>query len=198
MMADSTIPLLLFALAGTCSPGPNNLMLMASGANYGFRRTLPHMLGVGLGFSLMIFGVGIGLSLVFERWPWVQTVLTAASLCYLLWLAWKIASAVPPADGPRAEGRPLTFLQAAGFQWVNPKAWAMATTATTVFAAGHGLRDVLVVSGAFLLVSIVSTTSWSALGVGAAQVLTDRRRLRAFNIAMAVLLLATLVPLIWP
>ncbi|MGZ9810500.1 LysE family translocator [Pseudoroseicyclus sp. H15] len=186
-----------FALAGTTTPGPNNVMLMASGANFGFRRTLPHMAGVGIGFSVMILGVGLGLSLIFERWPLVQTVLTWASLAYLLWLAWKVATAEPPAGGPRAKGKPLTFLQAAGFQWVNPKAWAMAMSATTAYAAGHRLGDVAIVAGAFLCVSVISTTTWTALGVGAAQVLTDRRRLRAFNVVMAVLLVATLVPVVW-
>ncbi|WP_373356633.1 LysE family translocator [Pseudoroseicyclus sp. CXY001] len=187
---------LLFALASSTTPGPNNLMLMASGANYGFRRTVPHMLGVGIGFSVMVLGVGLGLSLVFERYPLVEQVLTWASLAYLLWLAFKIATAAPPEDTPEARGRPFTFLQAAAFQWVNPKAWAMAMTATTAYAAGHRVGDVALVAGTFLLSSTISTTSWAALGVGAGQVLKGRKRLRAFNIVMAVLLVATLVPVL--
>ena len=129
--------LAVFAFVTSITPGPNNLMLMASGANYGFRRTIPHMLGIGIGFTVMLLLVGAGLIQIFDRWPLAHDVLKVVSVAYLLWLAWKTATAAGISDGD-ARGRPMTFLQAAAFQWVNPKAWAMALTAITVYAPDRG------------------------------------------------------------
>jgi len=116
--------LVAFAFVTVITPGPNNLMLMVSGANFGFRRTVPHMLGIGLGFPAMVALVGIGVMQVFDLWPASYAILRVLSVVYLLYLAWKIANAAPP-SAVQAGGRPLTFLQSAAFQWVNPKAWTM-------------------------------------------------------------------------
>ena len=129
----------LFALVSSITPGPNNLMLMASGANYGFRLTIPHMLGVSIGFMLMALLVGMGLAQLFQVFPVSYTVLKVVSVLYLLFLAWKIATAATPGSNTSASGQPFTFVQAALFQWVNPKAWTMALTAITIYAPSHTL-----------------------------------------------------------
>lgn len=199
MTLDILMALVAFCFVGVITPGPNNLMLMASGANFGFRRTVPHMLGVGLGMPVLVLLVGIGVIRVFEAYPIVQTVLTALSVAYLLYLAWKIANAAPPRRASEDEtGRPLTFLQAAAFQWVNPKAWFMALSAITLYAGGREPMAILWVAGAYCAVSSISTTSWTALGQQMRRFLGTPGRLRAFNWTMAALLVATLIPVLWP
>ena len=195
MDIDLLPALVAFAFVTSITPGPNNLMLMASGANFGLRRTLPHMLGVALGFVIMAALVGLGLVQVFAAVPWLYLVLKVGCVVYLLWLAWKIANAAAP-DGGAAGGRPLTFLQAAAFQWVNPKAWAMALTAVTVYAPGQTTMAVLTVAAVFGAVNLPSVGSWAWLGVQMRRVLTSPGRLRAFNVTMAILLVASLYPLL--
>ncbi|MGI1661197.1 LysE family translocator [Palleronia sp. KMU-117] len=187
--------LVAFAFVTSVTPGPNNLMLMASGANFGLRRTLPHMLGVALGFVVMAALVGLGLVQVFAALPWLFTLLKIGCVLYLLLLAWKIANAAAPEGGAGA-GRPMTFLQAAAFQWVNPKAWAMALTAVTVYAPGQTVAAVLTVAAVFGAVNLPSVGSWAWLGVQMRRVLTSPARLRAFNLTMAALLVASLYPLL--
>jgi len=186
-----------FAFVTSITPGPNNLMLMASGANFGFRRTIPHMLGVGLGFVFMVVLIGAGLAQVFAAYPVSYRVLKVVSVAYLLFLAWKIATAAPPGETVRA-GRPFTFLQAALFQWVNPKAWAMALTAVTAYAPSESLGAVTLVAAIFGVVNIPSVGSWTILGQQMRRFLSNRARLRAFNILMAVLLLVSLFPVLFP
>ncbi|PTX54077.1 threonine/homoserine/homoserine lactone efflux protein [Litoreibacter ponti] len=184
-----------FAFVSSITPGPNNLMLMASGANFGFRRTIPHMLGIALGFVLMVFLVGIGLVQVFDRYPVSHTILKLASAVYMTWLAWKIANAAPPKQG-EAGGTPMTFLQAAAFQWVNPKAWAMALTAITLYAPDRSLAAVALVAMIFGAINGPSVSTWTVLGQQMRRVLTNPTRLRIFNISMALLLMASLYPLL--
>lgn len=189
--------LALFALVGTMTPGPNNLMLLASGANFGLTRTLPHMLGIILGFPAMILLVGLGALQLFDRWPLLHTLLLAGSVVYMLWLAWKIAHAAPP-DEQSAAGRPLTFLQSAGFQWINPKAWTMALGAITLYAASRDFGALLWVVGTYVAAGVLSTTTWTVLGRQMRRLLRAPQRLRLFNRAMALLLLASLVPALLP
>ncbi len=195
MFQSFVIPLATFAFATSITPGPNNLMLMASGANFGFRRTIPHMLGVALGFVFMAFLMGIGLAELFEYFPWLHNVLNVVSVIYLLWLAWKIANAAPP-EHRAAKGKPLTFLQAAAFQWVNPKAWAMALTAVTIYAPGDTALAILAVALLFGAINLPSVSTWCLLGQGMQRVLTDRRRLTVFNWTMALLLVLSLYPVL--
>jgi len=197
MTLELLVALFAFAFVTVITPGPNNLMLMASGANFGFRRTVPHMLGIGLGFPSMLFLVGIGVMQVFDMWAPSYVVLKVLSVFYLLYLAWKIANAAPPGEAD-ATGRPLTFLQSAAFQWVNPKAWSMALSAITLYAASRDLSAVLWVAGVYVLVSCISTTSWTVLGLQMRWFLTSPTRLRFFNITMAMLLVATLIPALLP
>ncbi|WP_417728726.1 LysE family translocator [Roseovarius sp.] len=197
MTPDLLTALTTFAFVTVMTPGPNNLMLMASGTNFGFSRSIPHMLGIGLGFPLMVACVGLGVMQVFDLWPLSYTVLKIGSVTYLLYLAWKIANAAPPRDA-ESSGKPLTFLQSAAFQWVNPKAWSMALSAITLYATGRDLVSVLWVAGVYIVMSGVSTTSWTLLGQQLRRMLRNQARLRAFNWFMAALLIATLIPVLWP
>ncbi len=197
MTIDVFLALAAFAFVSVITPGPNNLMLMASGANFGLRRSVPHMLGVGLGFPMMIVPVGLGVMQVFDQWPVTHTVLKVLSVLYMLWLAWKIAHAAPPAEAT-TQGRPLSFLQAAAFQWVNPKAWSMALGAITLYAASRDLGAILWVAGTYVGMGVISTSSWTVMGRQLRHVLSSKRRLRAFNWTMAGLLVASLVPVLMP
>ena len=187
--------LLGFAFVSTVTPGPNNLMLMASGANFGFRRTLPHMLGITGGLSLMALLVGAGLMALFDAVPSLNYVLKALSVGYLLWLALKIATAAP-LEEHSSGSRPMTFIQAATFQWVNPKAWAMCMSAITLYAPDRSLLSVAFVSGAFGLVCFPAISVWAWLGTVVRQWLSNATRLRIFNITMAALLVASLFPVL--
>lgn len=189
--------LAVFAFVSSITPGPNNLMLMASGANFGFVRTIPHMAGVALGFVFMVVLVGLGLSQIFETYPISHTILKVLSVAYLLFLAWKIANAAP-IGGRDAAGSPMTFLQAAAFQWVNPKAWAMALTAVTVYAPSNSALGMVMVAVVFGTINLPSIGSWTLLGQQIARVLTNTKRLVAFNWTMAVLLVLSLYPVLWP
>lgn len=195
MPFDLFAALVAYAFVTSATPGPNNLMLLASGVNFGFRRTIPHMLGIGIGHAVMVFLVGLGLVGIFVNWPPARPILQVVSVAYMLYLAWKIATAAPP-DGRGTRGRPLTFLQAAAFQWVNPKAWVMALGSVTLFAPGQELSTVLFVALVFGLVNLPSVSVWAVMGVGLARLLQVPAHLRCFNIAMALLLVASLYPLL--
>ena len=196
MNVDALIGLATFAFVSSITPGPNNLMLMASGANYGVLRTVPHLLGVVLGFVFMIIVVGFGLAQVFDRWPLSHVLLQILSVLYLLYLACRIATAAPPARGA-VTGRPLVFLQAAAFQWVNPKAWAMALTAIGVYATSRDAEDILLVSAIFGLINLPAVSSWTVLGQEMRRVLTNPVRLIWFNRLMAALLVLSLYPVLF-
>jgi threonine/homoserine/homoserine lactone efflux protein len=196
MMLDTLPALALFALVTSVTPGPNNLMLMASGANFGFRRTVPHMLGVSLGFVLLTFVVGVGLAGLFQTYPLTRTAMEVVSVFYMLWLAWKIAHAAAPQDR-QAGGTPMTFLQAAAFQWVNPKAWAMATNAVTLYMPDRSLWAVALVALIFGAINLPSVSLWTLTGQQLRRVLTNPRRLTIFNWTMAGLLVLSLVPVLW-
>ena len=195
MQTEFILPLATFAFVTSVTPGPNNLMLMASGANFGFRRTVPHMLGVALGFVFLAIVVGLGLASLFAQWPWFYDVLMVVSVVYLLWLAWRIANARQPGAG-KAAARPMSFLEAAAFQWVNPKAWAMALTAVTVYAPEPGLMAVFAVALIFGAINLPSVGSWCLLGVRIRTFLTSPSRLRGFNWTMGALLIGSLYPML--
>jgi threonine/homoserine/homoserine lactone efflux protein len=197
MTYDLVLALSLFALVSSITPGPNNLMLMASGANFGFRRTIPHMLGVGIGFTLMIVLVGIGLVQIFDLYPISHQILKVVSVIYLFWLAWKIANAAPPEGDVASESTPITFIQAALFQWVNPKAWTIALTAITAYTPNQTLGSVIWVALVFGIVNLPSVSLWTVLGEQMARFLTSAARLRAFNWLMAALLVASLYPVVF-
>jgi threonine/homoserine/homoserine lactone efflux protein len=199
LTAELLTALMAFAFVSSITPGPNNLMLMASGTNFGFVRTIPHMLGVSIGFTLMIVLVGAGLAKVFEIYPLAYTILKYASCAYLVWLAWKIATAAPPgAKGAEARSEPMTFIQAALFQWVNPKAWTMALTAVSAYTLpADPIVSLLVVAAVFGAINLPLVGSWTLLGMQLRRLLNDPVRLRVFNVTMALILVATLYPIVF-
>lgn len=182
-----------FAFVTSITPGPNNMMLLASGANFGFKRTIPHMLGVGIGFVIMAILVGAGLMQLFDAWPTSYLILKVLSAAYMLWLAWKIAHSASP-EGIAAGAKPMTFLQAALFQWVNPKAWTMALTSITLYAPDRDFLAVLWVATVFGAINLPTVSLWTILGQKLRLILSNPARLVAFNWTMAVLLVLSLLP----
>lgn len=196
MTPDLLFAFVLFAFATAGTPGPNNMMLLASGANFGFRRTILHILGISVGLGVMVVAMGWGLSGVFRAFPLLHEALKWLGAAYLLWLAWKIATAKGVSD-KTAGGQPMTFLQAAGFQWVNPKAWAMALGAATTYTPqGSGSLTVLILAGTFMLVGAPCSAAWAGFGQGMRRFLETPAALRAFNVSMALLLVASLYPML--
>lgn len=195
MTSELFLALLGFAFVTSITPGPNNMMLLASGVNFGFRRTMPHMLGISMGHALMVFLVGLGLAGVFKAWPPALLALKVASVAYMLWLAWRIAQAGAPGEG-RAKAAPMTFLQAAAFQWVNPKAWAMALGAVSAYVVEPSALAYAAVAGVFALVNLPSVSVWAGAGQAMRRWLDGPGRLRAFNWTMAGLLVLSLWPVV--
>ncbi len=194
---DALIALVVFAFVTSITPGPNNLMLLASGVNFGFRRSVPHMFGIGLGFAGMLAVVGLGLGAAITASPTAHLVLKTASVGYMLFLAWKLATATGP-DSSDGAARPMRFVEAALFQWINPKAWAIAVTATAVYTRPDALlASVVFMSAVYGAINLPSVGVWAAFGVGLRGFLSAPSRLRAFNIAMAVLLAASVLPFVF-
>jgi threonine/homoserine/homoserine lactone efflux protein len=189
----------LFALVSSITPGPNNVMLLASGVNYGFRRTIPHMLGVTIGFSVMLVMVGLGLAEFFLRAPGFYRVLRWAGALYLVYLAARIATSGPvttDTDGAN-KSRPFGFLAAALFQWVNPKAWVVAVTAFSAYVpAGTSSTWILAFGLLFALVNIPCISIWVLFGTILKHWLHEPRTARIFNVIMAVLLMVSLLPML--
>lgn len=197
MSGELVTAFVVFALASLFTPGPNNLMLMTSGVNFGFTRTVPHALGVALGFGFLVLVVGIGLGTLFVAVPAFYAVLKFAGAAYLLYLAWLIARS-GPADAGAAEGRPLTFLQAAAFQWVNPKALVMAIGAISTYAAMAAFpANVAVMVTIFVGLGVLSSATWILFGTSLRQIVTDPKWVRMFNLLMALALVASIVPVVW-
>lgn len=188
-------PLALFSLVSSITPGPNNIMLASSGLNFGFRRTVPHMLGVNIGFSLMILLVGAGLGAVFHSVPLLYTLLKYGGAAYLLYLAWKIATAGEIREGGR-RARPFTFLQAAAFQWINPKAWVMVVGVAATYIPESGFfMNLLVATLVCGIVNLPSIGVWVTFGTALRRVLHRPGAVRAFNLTMAALLVVSLYPI---
>lgn len=194
MPLEAATALALYAFAASITPGPNNLMLMASGANFGLARTLPHLFGVCLGFVAMLVLVGAGIAQVFATHPVALTVLKALAAAAMLVIAYKIATAAPTAE--RKAGRPLRFVEAALFQWVNPKAWAMALGAMTLYVPDPSLGAILWAAAVFALVNAPCISLWTLSGQALGRLLHSPRRLRLFNSAMALLLVGSLVTIL--
>lgn len=185
-----------FAFVASVTPGPNNAMLLASGVNYGFLRTLPHIAGISLGCVVMLLLVGLGLGQMFSAVPQLYGVLRYAGAAYLLWLAWKIARSGPTQER-RAEGRPMTFWHAMAFQWVNPKAWVMVVGAVSTYAPRQDFaRNVMVLALLLGLVNTPTVCVWAGFGTALRPLLSHPVRVRIFNVTMALLLVASLVPLL--
>lgn len=196
MSIDTLLALILFAFSTSITPGPNNMMLFASGVNFGFRRTIPHMFGIGAGFLSLLLGVGLGLGAVLATVPMVYTGLKIVGGLYLIWIAWKIGTSRSLGQG-EAKASPMTFLGAAAFQWVNPKAWVMAVTAMAVYPDPQNYAlTVGVVALVFAAVNVPSVSTWAGFGSALREWLSVPVRLKWFNITMAILLVLSLWPML--
>jgi threonine/homoserine/homoserine lactone efflux protein len=191
------LALATFCFVSSITPGPNNMMLLASGANFGFRRTLPHLMGVSIGFGAMVFAVGLGLGGIFTSHPVLYDTLRVVGGAYMLWLAFRIATAnsfgdvAAGSDG--AVARPMSFLEAVAFQWVNPKAWAISLGAVTAFVSPNEFfAGVVIVTAVFALINLPCIASWAGFGVVLRRFLNRAWTLRAFNVTMAALLVLSL------
>jgi threonine/homoserine/homoserine lactone efflux protein len=184
----------LFAIASLFTPGPNNLMLMTSGVNFGFARTLPHVFGVVLGFGFLVLAVGVGLGAVFAAFPLLYGVLKFGGAAYLLYLAWLIARAGPAKTGG-SRGRPLTFVEAAAFQWINPKAVVMAIGGISTYAAIAAFPfNVGFMVAIFVALGFLSSGTWVLFGTTLRSLVTDPKRARIFNLLMAAALVLSVIP----
>lgn len=192
MSVETFLALLWFALISAITPGPNNVMLTASGLNFGIWRTLPHAFGIMIGFSIMVVLVALGFGAVFEVFPQIDIVLKICATAFMLYLAYKIATARPP-ELQDDTARPMRFIEAAGFQWINPKAWAMASSSSALFLPADGRwYHALLLGLAFAIASVPSTMTWTILGDQMRRLLGNHQLFRVFNIVMALLLVATL------
>lgn len=196
MSLDVFIAFAGFIMVATVTPGPNNFMLFSSGLNFGFKRTIPHILGVANGFALLLTCVGLGLGTLLEVFPLAFTVIKVLGALYMLYLAWRIANSGPLQVGD-GKSRPFTYIEGALFQWVNPKAWVM----TIVVASSYTNTDnfylslgIVVVVCGFLNIPMVCT--WPVFGTAMKQFLSDPKKLRTFNIFMAIALVACLWPML--
>jgi len=197
MPVNILLPLVTFAVAMAFTPGPNNVMLAASGVNFGFVRTLPHMAGVTAGFVVLVLASGLGLGLVFEAVPQLQLVIKVVGSVYLLWLAYKVATAHLARDTGGVPTRPFTFWQAAAFQWINPKGLVAAISAIAIYLRpGQEARDLAIMVAVFGIVTAGSVTTWASFGVALRRLLRDPGRARLFNIVMGLLLVASIVPML--
>lgn len=194
MSLDILLAAILFAVVMTFTPGPNNALLIASGLNHGFRRTLPLVFGVFLGFGFMVLLVGLGLGAVFQIYPVLLTVLKYAGAAYMIWLAWMIGKSEGVEEGEK-KSRPFTFLEGAAFQWVNVKGWVAAVTAVTAYAGLASFPwNVILLALIFTIAGMGSSSSWAFFGSALRRVLKDPLHVKLFNFVMAVLLVASLYP----
>jgi threonine/homoserine/homoserine lactone efflux protein len=180
------------------TPGPNNILVASSGVNFGFRATVPHILGITFGYPLMLLIVGLGLAKIFIAVPQIHVILKYISIAYLLYLAWRIAMATESSE-TRGIARPLTFVQAAAFQWVNGKGWVVALSAVTTYTVVNSTLPLQIValSAIALFITLASVSTWTFFGALLRQYLHTEQRRRRFNYSMAALLVASVIPVFW-
>lgn len=197
MNPDQLGALALFAVVSSITPGPNNTMMLASGINFGVRRSMPHLAGITLGFCVLLLACGLGIHGILTRWPALDSLMRYGGAAYLLWLAWKLARSGAPALDPDAAARPMGFWAAAAFQWINPKAWVMALGAITTFLPGNAdLAALWVLVAVFGVVNAPCVLCWAVFGGALRSVLQRPQWVRRLNIALALLLVASLLPML--
>lgn len=196
MTTSTLFALTVFALVSSITPGPNNMMLFASGVNFGFRRTIPHMLGIGFGFGIMIICVGLGLGEIFEKFPKLYLAIKIAGGAYLLWIAYHIATDTTLGEA-KTRAKPMTFLAAALFQWVNPKAWVMAVSAVVAYSNNADyFGNLLLITLVFVAINVPCVSLWAGFGTLMQKLLSNPKILKSFNIGMAILLVLSLYPML--
>jgi threonine/homoserine/homoserine lactone efflux protein len=191
------LPILLFAISAAITPGPNNIMLMASGLNFGIQKSIPHLLGVTIGFPIMVVLIGLGFEIVFEKYPLLHEIIKIAGIIYLVYLAWRIAtSSRQSLDGAKAI--PFRFWQAVLFQWVNPKAWVMATGAIAAYTSMSSdfFGQVLIIALTFMVVAFPCSGGWLVFGSSLKRFLQKPAYQQTFNMTMALLLIASILPVV--
>lgn len=208
MTADFFLAIFLFCFASCATPGPNNLMLLASGVNFGFKRTLPHMMGINFGFGVMVFLVGLGLAKLFDVYPALHAVMKWGSIAFMLYLSWKIATAAAPSAKdtssqatPDKASQPMRWWQAAMFQWINPKGWVMGLSAISAYVpqqnGSASMPHLVVLAFMFIVVNVPVGMVWTLFGVRLRTWLADDTHRRWFNYGMAGTLVLSLVPMVW-
>ena len=196
MSPEVFLSLVLFAFTTSVTPGPNNMMLLASGVNFGMRRTIPHMIGIELGFASLLAAVGFGLGALFLSLPTLYLVLKICGGLYLLWIAWSIGTSRSLGSG-KSSGEPMSLWSAAAFQWINPKAWVMAISSMAAFAdPNQPVISVVIVTVTFVTLALPCQGGWAGFGALLRDWLSHPVRLKWFNITMAVLLVLSLWPML--
>lgn len=192
---DLIIPFIVFCIVMFFTPGPNNAMLMASGLNYGLKKTVPHIMGVALGFAFLGLCISAGLGVIFIQFPIINTALKYLGAAYLLYLAWLIGTAKPGAPSGSRRSRPMTFLEAAGFQWINPKAWVMVVGAASTYGGmAKAPWNALLITVIYVLMGFASCYTWAGFGSYLQRWMHRPKIVRAFNIIMALSLVASIYP----
>jgi threonine/homoserine/homoserine lactone efflux protein len=195
MLNPLLIAFIVFAAVMYLTPGPNNIMVLSSGLTYGFRPTVPHIAGITFGCAFMVAAVGLGFGSIFVAYPVLQTILKYAGAAYLVYLAAMIAMAEPIKPGEDSGRRPMTFWGAAFFQWVNVKGWVMVIGTITAYAGiARFPWNIAIQVVLCLVLGVVSTSVWTLSGSSLRTLMTSPRAVRVFNIVMAALLLASLIP----
>ncbi len=192
------ISIFMFSFATSMTPGPNNIMLLSSGLTFGYKRTIPHTMGVVLGFPFMTICVGLGLGRVFEAYPMSFTVLKILGILYLVWLAWHIANSKPKLQKNDQKAQPLNFIQVILFQWVSPKNWIKIITAMSVYvtSVSNALPQIIMISIIFFSTVLISANSWALGGVFLKKLIKSETGVKRFNVIMAILLVLSIVPTI--
>ena len=193
------ITIALFAFSAGITPGPNNIMLMTSGVNFGVKRSIPHLMGIIVGFPSMVLAIGLGLSTVFQAYSVAHQMIKVAGIVYLLYLSWLIANSSSNLEGKKTT-KPFSFIQAAAFQWVNPKGWIMAVGAIATFTSIEQALapQVITIAIVFFCIALPCATIWLSFGLGLKKLLKNERQQRIFNISMALLLVLSIIPMVLP
>lgn len=194
-MSATYIPLILFCFSTSITPGPNNIMIMMSGAKFGLLKSMPHYLGICIGFNLMVFLVGIGLGEIFNQLPILHTGIKYLGTLYMLYLAVSLIRSTEGLHGATEQSKPLTFIQAILFQWINPKAWIMAVGVIATYSAPNlnSVYQSLIITSVFFITGLPCIGSWFVFGIGISRYLSSKLHMKIFNIIMGILLIISIL-----
>ncbi len=192
------VSFVIFAVIAAVTPGPNNVMLTTTGLNFGVRRGIPHLLGICIGFPVMLALIGLGFGTLFQLFPVLHEIIKLVGIVYLVYLAWKIANARGGNDAA-SPSKPISFWQSAAFQWINPKAWVMGSSALAAYTSldDNFFLQVVIICASFAAITLPCAGAWLVFGAGLQRFLRDPKHLALFNKAMALLLIASIGPVVW-